>query len=473
MLIRSSQRILFAPVAAAALVLVFLLLRFYNRDLIVSTWPTDVTDILQKHPTSSSEIDDTEPSKQPSSHNDDPNPTSNKDVTIPDLADAKPDALYREIFSLSTPDKKYFNIDFVDFEAINPNIIPHPTLPDTWIMVAQQQRSIVDRTVWCAEIACNAQMINGTLTCVSRAMNLPIGRTPGDKCGSEGFESMLRYNIGPHDARVFYGPDNPYIIYGSNSELTCFGMWATDFRLMVDWGLESYKDGEFRLPTELQRPGKYLLVEKNWFMFWDKDKNMYIHNDLSPKRMFAKLEFNGTVGPDLAPAAAEKDEKCMEKFMPKLAPDHESIHQATNSISITLCKRADSSCKQDDSNTFAMHIFHHKTYYSFHGDYMPYVVLIQQVAPFALHAISTKPLWIHGKEKGDPNNTAKDMRYNNTKQMDQNEMLYITSIGWKNKGQKYHGYLDDVLFLGFGIEDQRTAGMDVLGGDLLQDLGKC
>src|SRR5689334_5646220 len=33
---------------------------------------------------------------------------------------------HRELFSLSTLDKKYFPIDFGDHLALNPNIIPHP-----------------------------------------------------------------------------------------------------------------------------------------------------------------------------------------------------------------------------------------------------------------------------------------------------------------------------------------------------------
>ena len=38
---------------------------------------------------------------------------------------------------------------------------------------------------------------------------------------------------------------------------------------------------------------------------------------------------------------------------------------------------------------------------------------------------------------------------------------------------KYHGFLDDVVFLAFGIEDERTAGIDVRAGDLVRGLGMC
>lgn len=122
-----------------------------------------------------------------------------------------------------------------------------------------------------------------------------------------------------------------------------------------------------------------------------------------------------------------------------------------------------------------MHVFHHKTYYDFHGIYEPYVLLFRQAAPFALHGISQRPLWIHGRQAltaetgalqyaGRP---AEDIPEGHT------EMFYVTSISWKGHAQRYHGYLDDVVFLGFGIEDTRAGLIDVLAEDLVGDLGLC
>lgn len=122
-----------------------------------------------------------------------------------------------------------------------------------------------------------------------------------------------------------------------------------------------------------------------------------------------------------------------------------------------------------------MHIFHHKTYYDFHGIYEPYLLLLNQTAPFQIHAMSQRPFWIHGraaltKETGS-------LQY--VDRQDENipeghtEMFYVTSISWKSHAQKYHGYLDDVLFLAFGIEDTRSGAIDVRAEDLLQDLGFC
>jgi hypothetical protein len=231
-----------------------------------------------------------------------------------------------------------------------------------------------------------------------------------------------------------------------------------DFNILVDLGLSVSSQEEFTNGTELQRPPPYSKVEKNWFVFWDMDNQIYAHYDVAPKRVFAKLEANGSAGEDLAPQAAAHDEKCMAKYMPKPSPELESVHQATNSLSITMCKRADRSCKPDVSNTFIFIVFQHKSYYNFHAIYEPYVMVFKRTEPFEVYGISRKPIWIHGREKQGNNQT---------------EMFYVTSMSWKARGQKYHGYLDDVLFLAFGIEDERSGGIDVLAGDLMKGLGMC
>jgi hypothetical protein len=384
---------------------------------------------------------------------------------------------HHELFSVSTADEKYFLIDFDNQRALNPNIIPHPVLKDTWIIVAQQQRSSVKKTVWSAELVCNAVFKNGVLGCENPPMILPIAATSDSPSKCQGKLKNFALNIGPHDARVFYGPRTPYVMYGSNSVFTCFGEWMLDFRLLVDWGYELFKVNQFRKATELQRPDSYGLIEKNWFVFWDKYGQIYAHYDTAPKRVFAKLEYDGSVGPDLAPLAAANDEICMAMFMPEVAPEAapelESIHQATNSLLITLCKRSDSSCLATDLNTFIITIFQHKSFYKFHSVYEPYVMVFKQTAPFEIYGISKKPIWIHGRGKQGTGEKPRSLTVEESKSWNHTEMFYLTSLSWKTQGQKYHGYIDDVLFICFGIEDSQSAGIDVLAGDLLMDLGLC
>ncbi|KIW16573.1 hypothetical protein PV08_03761 [Exophiala spinifera] len=379
---------------------------------------------------------------------------------------------YVEVFSASTKNKQYFLVDFGGEEAINPSIIPHPAKPETWIIVAQQLRAKdVDKSIWFSELVCEAKFKKGKLSCTKPPRNLPIAVTAGDKC--VGDLSYFAFSIGPHDARVFYGPSSPLVVFGSNSGYTCFGQWIQDFRVLVDWHYETISGAPFRLATELQRPPPMGLIEKNWFVFWDKGGEAYVHYDAWPNRAYAKLDRDGSVnGGDMAHMARYSDEKCMQRFMPKVAESLESIHQATNSLAITLCKRSDLGCEPNDENTYIMTIIQHKSYYSFHSVYEPYVILFKRTAPFELHAISSKPIWIHGRGKPGEKRP-KGPEFESLDSWDQTEMFYVTSMSWKSQGQKYHGYSDDVVFINFGIEDSKAASIDVVAGDLLKDIGLC
>ncbi|KAE8353179.1 hypothetical protein BDV28DRAFT_133628 [Aspergillus coremiiformis] len=387
---------------------------------------------------------------------------------------------HTELYSPSTPDKTFFRLDFGGRLAMNPSIIPHPEQPNTWIITAQLRKPAEQHrtSVWFAELVCPAVFRDGgrTLTCLEPPLILPIAATVGDRNNCVGDLSYFTLNIGPHDARVFYGPEAPYTIYGSNSQLTCFGQWIQDFRPLVDWkgDQDLFLDHGFRQATELQRPRPYGAVEKNWFLFWDATGQAYVHYDVAPNRVFARLESDGSVGPDLAPLAVTTDQQCLSRHLPQLQdPGFESIHQATNSLTLTLCLRSDPQCQATDINTYILTIFQHKTFYSFHSVYEPYAMLFRRSAPFDLYGISTKPFWIAGR--GTPGHGRKPatLTAEESAAWNQTEMLYVTSISWKAQGQNYHGYLDDRLFIAFGREDEDTAGIDIVAGDLLQDLGLC
>ena len=213
---------------------------------------------------------------------------------------------------------------------------------------------------------------------------------------------------------------------------------------------------------------------------------MYAHYDVSPARVFALLEDDGAVGRDLAPAAASHgDEQCLATYLPTFDAENDiglsSIHQATNSLSVTMCARHDSACEPTAENTFVFTIFQQKFFYDLHATYEPYVMVYQQQAPFALHAISKRPLWINGRGRYTPpieldleySDYARDIAAKGKDSLAQTEMFYVTSVSWKSKGSKYHGFLDDPLFISFGIQDMTTAGIEVKAETLLSDLGFC
>jgi hypothetical protein len=428
-------------------------------------------------------------------------------------------ATHQILRSVSSKDGAYFPIDFGSRRAINPSVIPHPEDNTTWIVTAQlhEPRQGDKPRLWFAELVCTAAFSNftdtapnsggggggsttssrrETLRCTEPPLILPIAATPSDntKCPSD--TAFFTLSIGPHDARVFHGPEGPYTIYGSTSQFTCFGQWMLDFRLLVDWGVDTINDhgGVLRAPTELQRPfmTPYRVVEKNWFVFWDAAGMGYVHYDIAPTRMLAQLQADGSVGPDLAPQTAESDNRCLTRLLPAIpetsdpAPpgsNSESIHQATNALSITLCERADPGCLPGPENTFVITIVQHKRFYRLHSTYEPYVVLFRAVEPFEVYGVSGRPLWIEGRKASLTSGAAASSEEGGEERQggyetmraakSQSEMMYVTSISWKTHGQRYHGFVDDVLFIGFGIEDAATGVIDVRAGDLVDGIELC
>lgn len=161
MLVRELKRLL--PFFGPLLVLLFIAVRLYDKALVPLP---SFGDAAPKD--SSSE------SKAPAKPAKPANPP--KDGVHPA---GYVEGAYQDLFSLSTPDKKYFKIVFDRKRSINPNAIPHPFLENTWIIVSQQQRSDLEKTVWFAELICNAVFKNnGELGCVEPPMILPISKTP-------------------------------------------------------------------------------------------------------------------------------------------------------------------------------------------------------------------------------------------------------------------------------------------------------
>lgn len=162
MLVRELRRLL--PFLVPLLLIVFLLLRAYDDSLV----PLPSFNGNNPPPPPASDSADESPASEKPLHN------TLEGHPIAGYAEGA----YREIFSVSTADKKFFPIKFDRQHSINPNVIPHPHLENTWIIVSQLQRSEVKDTVWFAELVCNAVFKDGALSCVDPPMILPISKTP-------------------------------------------------------------------------------------------------------------------------------------------------------------------------------------------------------------------------------------------------------------------------------------------------------
>lgn len=406
---------------------------------------------------------------------------------------------HRVLFSASTRDREFMRVYLGDVSGFNINIIPHPTTADLWVLVAQGEQQFTPMDLeqrfalmeqglnppaeWpkpSEQIVCTAGIQNDFVICAEPATTVPFaGPQLEGVCLDE--LSWLYLVFGQRDARVFMGPDIPYMMYGAKAKSICFGQWLQDARSVL-FQFKSHRritkdKSSFHSPLEVTRASGARGVEKNYFLFWDGANVAYVHYTLWPKRAFSRLQDDGAGSSDLAKLSEYHDQICMAKFMPpvkKEPQDSEDIHQATNSLAITMCKRSDQFCRPDDSNTFIMHLFHHKTYLQGHAMYEPYVVLFQRYAPFAIHAIGQRPYWIHGR--GNFTETTESLLFKDpdrVRPVGHTEMFYITSMNWKSHLQKYHGYIDDVLFISFGIEDVKSGIIDVVAGDLFDDLAYC
>ncbi|QIW97684.1 hypothetical protein AMS68_003202 [Peltaster fructicola] len=387
------------------------------------------------------------------------------------------DDKYRIVYSQSTIDRKYFTVDFAGVNTYNVNIIPHPAKKNKWIVVAQhgEYRDDINAS---EQIACVAEFSNGVLHCSRAPAALPITPSILGKCdGKWAYANMRR---GPRDARVFYGPEQPYIMYGSQSLKACLGLWVQNLWMLLD-GAKHPEEGFARAVMEIQRPEPFDQIQKNYFLFWDNSSEIHVHYDIYPQRAYSPLQYDGSVvstiwgskGLNVAEFAADKDQICIDRLYPKVdVKKDEGLHQGTNSLAITMCKRSDPICVETDDNTFILHIMQHKQFYDWHGIYEPYPVLFRRRTPFELYAVAQKPLWYHGRDELNNKTNWRNFQERSVPE-GHTQMFYTTSISWKNVKQTYHGYVDDVLFIGFGVEDTQAGAIDVLASDILQDLGFC
>jgi len=107
-------------------------------------------------------------------------------------------------------------------------------------------------------------------------------------------------------------------------------------------------------------------------------------------------------------------------------------------------------------------------------------MLFRRTAPFEVYAISKRSPWFHGhlavggeRVFAAAEHTTPGKPSKREIQEDGAEMYFVMSMNWNIPGGSYHGYLDDPIFIGWGIEDIRAGAIDVLAGDLLQDLSFC
>lgn len=400
--------------------------------------------------------------------------TSPPAATIGPVINVPTDSLdYHEIFSLTTTHRRFAPIYFEGIGVVDPSIVPHPTHVNAYIITARREQSLSDH-VREEQLVCHANFYQDVLVCADKHTTMPTAVSRYGTCPLR--HDDFNYRFGPMDLRLFYGPEVPYVVFSDTSQYTCRNVWLQDARHLLEaFRIERVIGSQlFHAATELQRPGAWTDFERDYFLFWDRNNKPYVQSSFWP-RVFGSLEADGSFAHDLAPSTASADSFCQAQYMPHIQGEHESFRQGSNSLSITLCKRADASCSPKDSNTFIMYIFHTRKDYDDHPIHEPYVILYDQSPPFAIRAIGQRPLWIAGRKKLDSSSSAFRWAGKNSSEIPagHTENFFITSMSWGTHGMKYHGYQDDVVWLSATIEDAGAGVIDVRASDLLAGLSFC
>ncbi|KAK9449462.1 uncharacterized protein V1518DRAFT_416076 [Limtongia smithiae] len=372
-------------------------------------------------------------------------------------------------------------------KRFNPNILPYPAgaahpyigfarqSPDPNLdeeAVAAGKADLGVHTVWYCDLDWHtAELFDHlSLQCVEPPRKLTIASHPSPPGSC--FLEQLGKGMGHVDPRVFFSPTGePLMIVGTNGVANCLGQFIIDLRVLIPelgdkMGLQLLPVTYSEL-TNLPRDGDLHELEKNYFLMYDKENVPYVHHDISP-RSFAALESD--THPNLALQAPAPS--CISSFYKTFADDVYRImlHQATNSLRMTLC---DYPCTPTDDNTVLLFIFHVKYEHILKVYYRRYVVVTSAVAPFKILAISSNLVYLGVDERALVYTVqmAWDLPHFARKQVADSTLDALASNPYVS--EYYHGWWDDTLFLSLGINDADGAVMFLRGRDLVECLSLC
>lgn len=228
-------------------------------------------------------------------------------------------------------------------------------------------------------------------------------------------------------------------------------------------------------------------MEKNWLLFFT-DNEAYIHYEITQtSRSFAKLLGGGLTTTNLTdplePACLANIQLNHSGHTQK---DSGTWHQATNSLRLVLCARADPHCSPNADNTVFFAIVQRKqlNYWYLPMRYERYIIVWSAHPPFHMLAVSQHPIlmanetasgWSAKENWADDNHSGQE-----TEKKDMWAYFTYTvsmAYAWGRAGDeiiwKNTGFLDDDVLLGIGIDDRDQGFARLPARDLLQCLKAC
>ncbi|KAI9887890.1 MAG: hypothetical protein M1823_000278 [Watsoniomyces obsoletus] len=330
---------------------------------------------------------------------------------------------------------------------------------------------------------------SGGMRCVTPPISLNVPPTPAEIC--EDRMASFADIPGFHDPRVFWsGRGEPLMMINSQSRYACFGLWVIDLRVLHPPLKDLLASSpthpslgplmSYPAVTELTRNPRSdrSAMEKNW-MFFSTSDAAYLQYEISPERgrAFAKLLGSGLTSPNITDP---REQACLVEGKSAGA----TWHQATNSVRLVLCERADARCKPDADNTVFVAIVHRK--YS-NGLNLPmryerYIIMWSATPPFHMLGVSQHPILLANETASGW--SAAENWDDSPSALDEGRDMwayftYTVSIAyaWGRKGDeaiwKNTGYLDDEVILSVGIDDGGLAYAKVPARELIQCLKAC
>ncbi|KAK9450332.1 uncharacterized protein V1518DRAFT_413573 [Limtongia smithiae] len=320
--------------------------------------------------------------------------------------------------------------------AYNPNLLPYPIgSPHPYIgfaRVTPKEGEIGHHElVYCdMEWSSTPVIKRRILTCASgkaAAVPLPEWESPEGFCSEE--LSFLTLKNGHTDPRIFFSTrGEPLMIIGTNGIHNCLHQYIIDLRAVVP-GLSTKMNLDslpvrFAQLTELNRR-EINEIEKNWFILYDPNGREYVHHDIANRSLsvFDNPHIAGTEVRNIAnPTPSEVLSLLKDYSNDENSANH--MHQATNSLRVTLC---DFPCIPTIHNTVLIEIIHVKYKNIFEIFYRRYVIVMNATAPFDI--IGRTP----------------NLMYAGT---DEQTMIYTVSMAWDHNHYRRHVPWDEEKYGG-------------------------
>lgn len=426
---------------------------------------------------------------------------------------------------------------------------------------------------------------SGGMRCASPPILLSVPPTPAEMC--EGKFGTYVDIPGFHDPRIFWSGKgeplmmvntqyvdgrilnhcvpilcaNSYSVVYVRSRYACFGLWIIDLRSLYS-PLQNLLSSSPTRPslgplrsyptlTELTRnpPSTRVSIEKNWLLFFSANGESYVQYELPSQstktqhpeprgRTFAKLLGNGLTTTNLTDPWEQPCVQDLDAPKPANASTGSSgksrkgtWHQATNSLRLILCNRADPTCHPTPAKTVFFAVIHRKFPNEFELPlrYERFFIVWSASPPFHMLGISAHPLllfnetatgwsaaenWATEQQQQDPMAKRTDhvdeshSRRRASSSSSSNVTIeppvalgggggggedlwaYFTytvsmAYAWGRKPRArgtghgdeaedmHEGYLDDEVILGIGVDDGGQAFGRVRAGDLVACMRAC